>query len=127
MGLEAPFLLPTLATHDGKEEPGATAVTFPIGSGFGKAGAPHQSWAQERHKKEQGELLTAAGGQHVTPLAVGQALRFGRALQVVASVAHKLGHVIQVELVALSLAIRRVTWVTAGDGCKEDEPIREHL
>lgn len=60
--------------------------------------------------------LTTAGGQAAAPLPVGQALGLRCPFQVVPRVAHKLGHIVQVELSPLGQAIGRVARVAAGDG-----------
>lgn len=60
-----------------------------------------------------------ADGKGITPLAICQALGLGCPFQAVTNVADKLGHIIQVELVALRQAIRWISRVTAGYGCRE--------
>lgn len=65
-----------------------------------------------------GRGLTAAGRQGAAPLAVGQTLGLRRSFQAVPSAAHKLGHVIQIELTPLGQAIGRVARVAASDSYK---------
>lgn len=60
--------------------------------------------------------LTTAGRQGAAPLPVGQALRLRCSFQAVPRVAHKLGHVVQVELSALGQAVGRVARVATSDG-----------
>lgn len=64
----------------------------------------------------QRQTLTTTGGQAAAPLSIGQALGLRRSFQEVPSVAHKLGHIIQVELVPLGQTIGRVARMATSDG-----------
>lgn len=63
-----------------------------------------------------GSSPTSAGGQRAAPLAVAPTLGSRCALQQVAGVAGEVHDIIQVELAAISEAVRRVPWVATGDG-----------